>query len=142
MNYTNEYSRNHFRGLCTARTLLQTQESLPFSQQGKPVTGFIRRFTNLSEANAFMQGMRSAPDGKNFIYRLRARGPRQTPEVIDHFLRLDYTHYVTRGCDFHSFEDFKIYMARYGCKYAKARANNWLPTKFGTSWCLYRNLRY
>lgn len=109
-------------------------------------SGPIYKFDTIEEARMYVHGMRIAAKAQSknnkFIFRIRARGPRQTPEVIRHYLELDWKHFVKTG----QYEgDLESYMAmvslKYGCRYAKARANQDLPTKFGKSFTVYRNYR-
>lgn len=107
-------------------------------------SGAIKSFDNLEHAQYYMKGMRLGAEGssnsKKYIFRLRARGPRIVPEVISHYLELDWKHFVKTGQFEGTFEDYKIQMAiANGCRYARARANQDLPTKFGKRWTLYRN---
>lgn len=112
-------------------------------------TGAIKSFDDLEHAQYYMKGMRLSaqahtpklPWGGKYVFRLRARGPRQTPEVIRHYIELDWKHFVKTG----QYEgDLESYMAmvalKSGCRYAKRRANQDLPTKFGKKWVLYRNI--
>ena len=110
--------------------------------------GATKTLTDFADATAFMSGMRAAEamraaateNKPRFKFRIRARGPRITPVVILHYLTLDYKHFSKTGQFAGTLEDFVIERAMEGAKYARARANQDLPNKFGEKFVIYRDL--
>ena len=108
----------------------------------------IKTLTDFARATAFMSGMRAAEAmhaahlgiKPRFKFRIRARGPRMTPDVILHYLTLDYKHFSKTGQFTGTLEDWVIERAMGGAKYARSRANQDLPNKYGEKFVIYRNL--
>lgn len=111
-------------------------------------SGATKTLTDFAQATAFMSGMRAAEAMRaahlglkpRFKFRIRARGPRMTPVVILHYLTLDYKHFSKTGQFAGTLEDWVIERAMEGANYARSRANQDLPNKYGEKFVIYRNL--
>lgn len=80
-----------------------------------------------------------------YQYRIRARGPRATPEVIEFYKRKEYTWACTKKpWNVPYTGTYEQYCAErpWLDRSAKRRAMQDLPTQFGKTFSLYRNYRY